>query len=457
MEEEENVIVPLCGMKRTDISKQESVIVPTEVDMVDQGIKFHSIDETCIKRKRPPRYRIMLSFFGIFSYVGVYFFDGMVLSELYTESQWLMFMFTLACFVLPTIVVQLLSLKWFHDDKGLYWYTVLIHSLCLGPIQRYFYIIYYGLSSRSKMDRAGNSIKRNPGALVKDAMALNLNDQSAFENFKKYLVNWRDVSMLRFIYAFLESCPQATLQLYIIVDHIVNNSNGEVRHQHMFSIIKLIVSFGAIAVGIVSYNSDLRDSVGKGLSIPGYITQCLYRILLLASRVVVFVLFAMEYKLLVFAVMFVQWLLMLVWVRLDGFVFFKKEKACCNNTCENTFQMILGYIYVFSYIATRDGSTALRQMAYYILFHGENTCLMLVWIYSRTGFRRSLNMFELSAVLFVASVSLVGASFHALYYRCFHPSLDRIKERRTLKESEVEALIVVRSADNFFSRAESSP
>ena len=241
-------------------------------------------------------------------------------------------------------------------------------------------------------------------------------------NKKKYLENWRDVSMLRFLYAFLETGPQVTIQLYILLTFKLDLPDAIITQKHAITIIKIIASVASLSVSMVAYNDDLRATQGEGLSIIGWFFQILYRNLIIASRILIIVLFTTEFKLVVLPVLFCHWMLMIYWVKKDETKFFTKKDGRYNGCFEILFKILMGFIYIFCYITTKDGSTVISQIIYYLLLYLENISMMIAWTMLND---RNLDSFEITAVCVVFLAMILGIVFMLIYYKHFHPSIKR--------------------------------
>ena len=85
---------------------------------------------------RPPVHVLVISLVSICTYIGYHIIDVFLLHFYYQRGDWTWFGTTLMLMVIPGILVQLISCKWFHDDGDLKLWTIVMHVLFMGPIER---------------------------------------------------------------------------------------------------------------------------------------------------------------------------------------------------------------------------------------------------------------------------------------------------------------------------------
>lgn len=325
--------------------------------------------------------------------------DILAAHQYFVKSHWSWFGLTVLFIVIPSIVMQSLSCKWYFDDYGKQpWWSKLLHICQLGPIQRYSQAFWSGLRTNcmTKID---------------------------MEDFNDYLTNWRDVTMLRLIEAFLESAPQVVLQLYIlsVVDHEIQWDKDWI------TILSVLLSITSLGWSIVSYTHALRLSAkDKGLSVCGYTFQVTYRLCMVASRVVALVLFATQFEWVVFVVCFVHWIVMICWLHFQGTKFCSSPNTpdrseAVEKCLDRLFSVLMGFIHIFCFINTQEGATRQRVMTYYVLIFVENTLMIAAWYPTR---RNSFGWLEYSAASFVLGGFLLGLISMLIYYKLFHPNQD---------------------------------
>jgi len=290
-----------------------------------------------------------------------------------------------------------------------------------------------------------------------------------------YVEQLRDVSLLRFLYAFMETAPQVIIQLYILLEKVMTNSmqkspspisgnmnnflnatssdfstintlDSDADAMKLFvsrtvdhpatQIIKVVITLMGLTIALVGYNSDLRNAKGRDLPLPGFICQILYRFCVITSRILVFVFFLRTFEWYVFVVVFLStWFLMVGWVVRSKWTFFSKGNQHINQVLDLLLKLLLGYVYVFCYIATHDGSQFWQMVVYYGFFYLENTVLLILCV----ALGKDTGDLEVVSVVAVSLVLMVcGVVFLYVYYEYFHPKNFRtVGKRRGLFEREL--------------------
>ena len=222
--------------------------------------------------------------------------------------------------------------------------------------------------------------------------------------------------MLRLFECYLESAPQLVLQLFILA----YNRRFEIESD-LFTALAAGSSVVSLAWAIVSYTKALRDFLGKGASMSwiGFFLQIIWRLSMVASRVVALVLFASYNTLLLIIAMAIHWLFMTTCLVLQHTQFCVDENNR-NHLCrEYLFDFVIGFVYIFSFFNTKDGMTRIRVIPYYAIMLFENTVFVVLWYPFRT----------LYGDVEIASLSIVWGGFGLgvlcmiSYYQFYHPSL----------------------------------
>ena len=228
--------------------------------------------------------------------------------------------------------------------------------------------------------------------------------------------------MLRFLYAFLETGPQVTIQLYVLLAFQQSNTGASMSEKHAVTMLKILATVGSLSLSMVTYNDDLRMSEGDELSIPGFVVQIFYRLLIIASRILTLVIFTTAFKFYVLIILIAHWVLMAIWVHLDKTAFFTNAAGKFNKCFEIIFQILMGFIYMYCYITTVPGPTLVKQTIYYLLFYFENIIMLVLWIWFN---EREFDTFEVSAITTILLTMILGIVFMLLYYKYFHPNTKR--------------------------------
>ncbi|XP_002154136.2 XK-related protein 6 [Hydra vulgaris] len=320
--------------------------------------------------------------------------DALVAKQYFETKKWILFGLNLTFIIVPSVLMQLFSTKWHHDDREKQgWLSIMLHLLQLAPIERYFLAFWYG---------GKTLLKKN----------LNEND------YRLYLTNWRDATMLRLVETFLESAPQVVLQLYVL-----SQLNRAIDlNKDWITVLAAVVSLISLAWSIVSYTHALRLCAREnGLSLCGYIFQVIYRLSMIASRIVAMVLFASEYTWALFVVIFVHWLCMFIWLHFQNTNFCYSSNNLRRIFYEYTFISVLAFVYVFCFINAKKGMTRQRVKLYYILFFVENSLMIAAWYPSR---KTTFGILEYGSLSIVWGAFILGLVSMLLYYKFFHPNVD---------------------------------
>lgn len=234
-------------------------------------------------------------------------------------------------------------------------------------------------------------------------------------DFVAFLGDWRDISMLRLLQAFLQSGPQLVLQLYILLqrypfdwktDWLIGATAG--------------TSLLSMVWAILAYGKSLRDfrKQGSRLSLPGLFLQLLWRITMVTSRVVAMVLFASYFEHWLFSAIGLHWFIMSTWLFCQRTRYCTDEDGREHPCRERLFCSMIGFTYIFCFFNTREGNARKRIFLYYSIILVENSLFVSMW-YPHKTFQ---GIMAYSAMGVVWGGMLFGALCMALYYRFYHPS-----------------------------------
>ncbi|XP_004698275.1 XK-related protein 7, partial [Echinops telfairi] len=267
----------------------------------------------------------------------------------------------------------------------------LVHLLQLGQVWRYLHALYLGLQSRWRGERL----------------------QRHF--YWRMLFESADVSMLRLLETFLRSAPQLVLQLSLLIHRSDSDSDG---HSNLFQQLPVFSTFASLlslAWTLASYQKVLRDSRDdkRPLSYKGAVVQVLWHLFTIAARSLAFALFASVYKLYFGIFIVAHWCIMTFWV-IQG-----ETDFCMSKWEEIIYNMVVGIIYIFCWFNVKEGRSRRRMTLYYCIVLLENAALTGCWYFSRnfaTDFR------SLILVCVVASSFALGIFFMCVYYCLLHPN-----------------------------------
>ncbi|XP_021544914.1 XK-related protein 7 [Mirounga leonina] len=393
-----------------------------------------------------PRYELRDCFWVLCALL-VFFSDGAtdlwLAASYYLQGQRTYFGLTLLFVLLPSLVVQLLSFRWFVYDNSepagapgpavstkdsgtcgpsistkdsaatfrtkegspqlgpgpapssasayrrrccrlcVWLLQTLVHVLQLGQVWRYLRALYLGLQSRWR----GERLRRH--------------------FYWRMLFESADVSMLRLLETFLRSAPQLVLQLSLLVQRGAEPD--------LLPALSTSASLVSLAWTLASYQKVLRDSRDdkRPLSYKGAVAQVLWHLFTIAARSLAFALFASVYKLYFGIFIVAHWCVMTFWV-IQG-----ETDFCMSKWEEIIYNMVVGIIYIFCWFNVKEGRSRRRMALYYCIVLLENAVLTGFW-YSSRNF--SPDFRSLILVCVVASSFALGIFFMCVYYCLLHPN-----------------------------------
>nr|XP_046155419.1 XK-related protein 6b [Oncorhynchus gorbuscha] len=366
---------------------------------------------------RPPREeRLWLDCLWIILALFVFFWDvGTDLAlaiDYYHKHDYLWSGLTLFLVLVPSVLVQILSFRWFVQDytggglgsvEGLsnqrataglsaqgrerccllsvwLWQT-LIHIFQMGQVWRYIRTMYLGIQSHRRKE-----------------------NQRRF--YWAMMYEYADVNMLRLLETFLESAPQLVLQLCIMIQR---------NRAETLQCMSVLASLLSLSWVLASYHKLLRDSRDdkKSLSYRGALVHLFWRLFTISSRVLSFALFASVFHLYFGIFVVLHWCAMAFWVIHGGTDF------CMSKWEEVLFNMVVGVVYVFCWFNVREGRTRYRMVTYYTVVLLENAVLTALWYAYRDP--ATTDAYAGSALCSVFLCYASGVACMVLYYGVLHP------------------------------------
>ncbi|XP_058032705.1 XK-related protein 7 [Ahaetulla prasina] len=358
----------------------------------------------------------------------VFFSDGAsdlwLAADYYLRGHYWWFGLTLLFVLLPSLVVQLLSFRWFVYDFAaapaaaaaafstkdsaaaasaaaaaasaaaaprlgccrlcVWILQALIHLLQLGQVWRYLRTLYLGLQSRWQSEHR----------------------QRHF--YWRMMFECADVSMLRLLETFLKSAPQLVLQLSIMVQQ---------KWIYPLQGLSASASLVSLAWTLASYQKVLRDSREDKMpmSYKGAMVQVLWHLFTIAARAIAFALFASVFQLYFGIFIVTHWCIMTFWI-IQG-----ETDFCMSKWEEIIYNMVVGIIYIFCWFNVKEGRSRCRMSIYYVITLLENAALTGLWYWFREQYLIS-EFYALIIVCVVASSFALGVFFMFIYYCLLHPS-----------------------------------
>ncbi|XP_072226245.1 XK-related protein 6-like [Leuresthes tenuis] len=366
----------------------------------------------------PPREQLWLDCLWIILALLVFFWDVgtdlCLAMDYYQRQDYLWFGLTLFFVLVPSVLVQILSFRWFVQDytggglgevEGLtkrgtvalgclypgkdrlqlatiWLWQATIHILQLGQVWRYIRTLYLGVMSRRQKEHQ----RRWYWAMM-------------FE--------YADVNMLRLLETFLESAPQLVLQLCIMIQE---------NRAETLQCISSLASLLSLAWVLASYHKLLRDSRDdqRSMSYRGALLHLFWRLFTISSRVLSLALFASLFHIYFGIFVVLHWCAMAFWVVHGGTDF------CMSKWEEVLFNMVVGIVYIFCWFNVQEGRTRYRMVAYYTVVLAENTILTGLWYAYRDPVLT--DSYAVTALCGVYLTFAGGVLVMLLYYGFLHPA-----------------------------------
>ncbi|XP_036948858.1 XK-related protein 8-like [Acanthopagrus latus] len=227
-----------------------------------------------------------------------------------------------------------------------------------------------------------------------------------------------DLSMLRLVETFSESCPQLVLMLTIILQ----------RNQLDFvTVLKAIGSALAIACSVTMYHRSLRSFLvdKENQQVTSSVVYFLWNLLLIAPRLTALALFASVLPCFILTHFICSWMML--------FFFAWRSKTSFMDSAfgEWLYRATVGLIWYFDWFNVVDGKTRYQTLLYhgYILADISLLCGLYCWM-KMSPEPPYLDTPLLNAIITAASVVgvyILGLFLKVIYYKCCHPNLVQLK------------------------------
>ncbi|XP_074542134.1 XK-related protein 8-like [Halichoeres trimaculatus] len=225
-----------------------------------------------------------------------------------------------------------------------------------------------------------------------------------------------DLSMLRLIETFSESCPQLVLMLTIILQR------GEL---DPWTVLKAIGSASAVACSVTMYHRSLRSFLldKEKQVVLSSIIYFLWNLLLVMSRITALALFASVLPCYIFTHFICSWFILFffVWRSKTNFM----ENACG----EWLYRATVGLIWYFDWFNVVEGRTRYKTLFYHGYILVDICLLVALWCWQITA--TETPYFEISPLnakitaVSVAVAYMLGLLLKLMYYKFLHPNLDK--------------------------------
>ena len=184
----------------------------------------------------------------------------------------------------------------------------------------------------------------------------------------------------------------------------------------------------SVLYGTLSFaTSDRVSGKNRRVILPAHITQVLWYLCLITSRLVALALLAYLHDYYVFALVGGHWILMFFFLLIQRTTFCADierqndgELKFTRRLClEIPFDLVAAAIYVFVYFNPKRGRTRYWAGIFHLLMLVENAAIGVLF-FKRTEYP-DIRFFPLSAMIFVIGLYFVGLSFMLCYYLFYHP------------------------------------
>ncbi|NXH23361.1 XKR8 protein, partial [Bucco capensis] len=221
-----------------------------------------------------------------------------------------------------------------------------------------------------------------------------------------------DISMLRLFETFLENTPQLTLLLYVIL---------RTNKTEPFQVLGIFTAFLCVTWSLLDYHQSLRSFLQDKyeLSLGSSIVYFLWNLFLICPRILTIALFALLWPYGVAVHFPLLWLVMFLWVSLQGTDFMESPGP------EQLYRAMVAVILYFSWFNVSQGRTLYRSIIYHSFILVDSTLLALAWLWGRSPSD------EHSYLIPVISASLpcylLGLLLRVTYYKWLHPNVQAQK------------------------------
>ncbi|KAL1478453.1 hypothetical protein MTO96_035019 [Rhipicephalus appendiculatus] len=296
--------------------------------------------------RKGPRFTkldVFFTFLSVVTFFSDIATDVIVVTQYAIYQLWAYAGMTLFFVLMPSVVVNVCSLRWHIHDKRVSKVIWVASVLQFGVLHRYWLCLRAGLRAERTRDA---------------------------DDFHELYQHQSDLCMLRLFDSFLESAPQLVLQLYIMVNH---------EDWNPWTGISALLSLLSLGWGIAAYGKAMRlyRSEKQQLSWTGLILQTLWRFGTMTSRVTSMVLLACVCGV---------WTLLIVgthWMLMTGWLVWQKTDFCPSRWEEHVYNAVVGAIYTFCFFNVRDGRSRSRVILFYGLIGLQNVAFLTVYCVTR--------------------------------------------------------------------------
>ncbi|XP_027969805.1 XK-related protein 8 isoform X1 [Eumetopias jubatus] len=340
---------------------------------------------------------VVLGFLGTAAFLIDLGADLWAAGQYVLSGRYLWAALVLALLGLASVALQLFSWVWLRaDPAGLHApqppgrYLALLHLLQLGYLYR---------ASIPHLPRCVQGLQQ--GLLVWQQEAPSEFDL-AYADFLTL-----DISMLRLFETFLETTPQLTLVLAIVLQ------SGRAEP---YQWVGICTSFMGISWALLDYHRALRTCLPtrSRLGLGSSVFYFLWNLLLLWPRVLAVALFSALFPHYVALHFLGLWLVLLSWVWLQGTDFMP------DSCSEWLYRATVATILYFSWFNVAEGRTRGRATIHLLFLLSDSVLMVVTWLTHVTWLPSGIPLQMLlpaSGICF-----LLGLALRLVYYCWLHPS-----------------------------------
>jgi hypothetical protein len=222
---------------------------------------------------------------------------------------------------------------------------------------------------------------------------------------------------VRIFECFLEAAPQKILQISIII--------RQTRGITGFQVYAIVAALSSMTWALASYHRCIRFSQldKRNISWNGTMAQVCWHFCVTLSRIIAIVIVSSE---------FLEWTLIALLCHVAVMFFwvfcFDRSPFCSQTRVHSAaFSLILGIVFIFTYILPKEGHTFYRYLFFYSICFVENViCVVLFYLYVPvTNYDQEGIYFYIHYLLLTTPVVgfLVGIVSMILYYKFLHPNI----------------------------------
>ena len=243
----------------------------------------------------------------------------------------------------------------------------------------------------------------------------------------------RDAVLVRLFHSFLSSAPHLVVHLYATFVALYP-PQGQFSLDPVSPAVlsALAVSTASVLYTLLSFAvNDRVSGKNRRVILPAHLTQIIWHVCMVSSRVLAFVLFGYIFGYYVVAVIGGHWLFMVFVLLLERTTFCADIERQNNGELKFTrrlcleipFDVLAAAVYVFVYFNPKRGRTRVWAGIYHVITLAENTvmgALFYVFVQNSDEFDLPFYVY-LPGMVLVVSLYPVGLIFMFAYYLLYHP------------------------------------